>query len=269
MEYWKLLIEAQGGKEKAGYGNKLIKEWSSKLTAIFGKGYSSTNLKYMRQHYLLFEMRHPLVDRLNWSIIRTVLPIRDEQKRNYYINLCIENSLSKRELIKEIKSNSYERLLEKPTNIEIITPKEILNIRSKTKNPIIIEIKNNVQINNESDLEIAILSQLRFFFSQIGDGFALIDNQYKINYNNKNYYIDILLFNYKLNLFVVVELKIKPLKKEDKDQVEFYMDLVNKLVKEPFHNKTAGVIITKEQDKLIANFVGDNNIIPLTYELRV
>lgn len=271
LGYWnigKLLIEAQGGKEKAGYGNKLIKDWSMRYTKKYGKGYNYTNLNRFRQLYLTFPII-ATVSQLSWSILVDLLPIKDKNKRNYFINLCIEKKLSVRELRKELKSNSYERLLEKPTNIEIITPKEILTIRSKTKNPIIIEIKNNTQINNESDLEIAILSQLSFFFSQIGDGFALIDNQYKINYNNKNYYIDILLFNYKLNLFVVVELKTRPLKKEDKAQVEFYMDLVNMFVKEPFHNKTAGVIITKEQDKLIANFVGDNNIIPLTYELKV
>lgn len=165
LGYWnigKLLIEAQGGKEKTNYSNKLIKEWSSKLTLIYGKGYSCTSLKYMRQFHLLFEKGPPVGDQLNWSLIKTVLPIKDKNKRNYYTNLCIENNLSKRELAEEIKNNSYERLLEKPSNIEIIPPKNSLTIKNKVKNPIIIEIPNNFKINNENDLEIAILSQLKF-----------------------------------------------------------------------------------------------------------
>ncbi len=131
------------------------------------------------------------------------------------------------------------------------------------KNPILIELEKNKTIRNEHDLEIALLDKLQNFFYQLGEGFALIDNQYKINYNNKNYHIDILLFNYKLNCFFAVELKLRELKKEDKAQIEFY-----KQAKEPFHNKTIGVIISKKQDKFLANFVRNDNIIPLTYEIK-
>ena len=102
----------------------------------------------------------------------------------------------------------------------------------------------------------------------MGEGFAFIDNQYKINYENKNYFIDILLFNYKLNCFIVVELKLRKLLKEDKAQVEFYMDLIDKNIKEPIHNKTIGIIITKQNDKLIANFVKSDKLIPITYKLK-
>ena len=117
-------------------------------------------------------------------------------------------------------------------------------------------------------MEIIILSKLKSIFKQLGEGFAFIDNQYKITYNKRNYYIDILLFNIKLNCYVVVELKTRKLQKEDKAQIEFYMNIINDEIKEIFHNKTIGIIISKEQDKFIANFVSDENIIPLTYNIK-
>lgn len=112
--YWnigRLIVEAQGGEKRAKYGNGLIKEWSTKLTKLYGSGYNNTNLKQFRQFYLYFQKGRPLADQLTWSNIREILPIKDENKRNYYINLCIERNFSKRELINEIKSESYEKVI--------------------------------------------------------------------------------------------------------------------------------------------------------------
>ena len=125
--YWeigKILVEAQGGSSRAKYGNELIKKWSLKLTELYGKGYDATNLKRFRQFYLIFEKGGALRHQLTWTHYRKLLPIKNENKRNYYINLCIKNNLSERELTKEIKSNSYERLIDKPDKIDIIVPEK-------------------------------------------------------------------------------------------------------------------------------------------------
>ena len=268
--YWhigKIIVEAQGGEKRAKYGNELIKKWSVKLTEKDGKGYDSSNLRNFRRFYLLFQNCDP-VGLTSWTNLRTLLPIKDENKRNYYLNLCISKKLSSRELQKEIKNNSYERLIAKPDKIEITNYPSKLTIKENMKNPILISIPSKTIIAKEQDLEIIILSQIKTFFNQLGGGYTLVGNQYKINdENNKNYYIDILLFNYKINCFIVVELKLRKLEKEDKGQIEFYMSLVDEKIKEPFHNKTIGLIITKEQDKLIVNFVQREDIIPLVYEL--
>ncbi len=202
---------------------------------------------------------------LNWTHIRRLLPIKDKNKKNYYINLCIKNNLSERELTREIKSNSYERLIDKPDKIDIITQPKY-SITTDMKNPIIIPISQ--EIKTEHDLELSILANLDFFFKQLGDGFLYAGHQYKINDGKNNYYIDILLFNYRLNCFIAVELKLRSLKKEDKAQIEYYMKLVDEQVKEAHHNKTIGIIISKESDKLIVNFIKSNDIISLYYELQ-
>lgn len=266
--YWnigKLIVDAQGGKEKAKYGNKLIRTWSEKLTKEYGKGYSYENLFKFRKFYLTFPIVDTLCPQLSWSVIRTLLPIVDTNKRNYYINLCIENNLSVRELKREIDNNSYERLEHKPDKIDIVVPTKVPSIANNFKNPILLKLKNN-EIKNESDLEKLIYSQLSYVFLQLGNGFTWVGNQYKISDGNKNYFIDMLLYNYVYNCFVVVEIKCRKLKKEDKGQVEFYMNLVDNFVKEASNNPTIGIIITKNQDKFIANFVRNEKLIPLTYE---
>ena len=267
--YWnvgRLIVEAQGGKEKAKYGNELIRNWSKKLSNNYGKGYSYENLFKFRKFYLTFPIVDTLCPQLTWSIIRTLLPIVDINKRNYYINLCIENKLSVRELKLEIKSNSYERLEHKPDKIDIVVPTNLPAITNNFKNPILLKLKDK-EIKSESDLEKLIYSQLNYVFLQLGKGFTWVGNQYKVSDGNKNYFIDMLLYNVKYNNYVVVEIKCRKLKKEDKEQVEFYMNLVDNYVKEPSNNPTIGIIITKDQDKFVANFVRSEKLVPLTYEL--
>lgn len=265
--YWnigKLIIDAQGGKDKAKYGDALLKKWSNELSLKYGKGYNYTNMKRFRQFFLSFPLCE--VANLSWSQIRILLPIKDENKRNYYINMCNKNNFSKRDLEKVIKTNSYERLLNKPDKIDILTPTLTPSITDNLKNPIVLELKKN-KIVKEKDLEELIYMQLHDFFSQLGEGFMWVGNQYKITVDNKDYYIDMLLYNIIYNSYIVVELKLRELRKEDRAQVEFYMNLVDMYKKEPNVSKTMGLIITKEQNKLIANFVKSENLIPLTYKL--
>jgi len=264
--YWnigRLLVEVQGGSSHARRGDKLIEKWSIEFTKDYGKGYDATNLRKLRQFYNAFPKCAPVGRVITWSHIREVLPIKDENKRNYYINLCIERNLSKRELIEEIKSNSYERLINKTKNVELIVPKKEYTILEDMKNPIIIKVDKNKTIKSEKDLELTILSKIEFILTQLGKGFCFIGSQYKIN----NYYIDILLFNIELYSYVVVELKTRKLKVEDKAQVEMYMRLVDENLKKATQNKTIGIIISKEQEDYVVNFVRSNDLIPLIYEI--
>ena len=272
MDVGRLILEAQGGLNHAKYGNELIKKWSKRLTELYGKGYDYTNLSRFRKFYLYFPILGP-AGQLSWTHYRYLLSIKDKNKINYYVNLCIKHNLSKRELTKEIKSNSYERLVNKPDKIDIIVPPKY-SITTDMKNPIIIEV--NKEIKSEKDLELSILANLSYFFKQLGEGFTFVDHQYKLVENNHNYFIDIfhnyfidiLLFNYKLNAFIVIELKLRELRKEDKAQMEFYMKLVDKQIKEAHHSKTIGIIITKESNEFIVNFVQSEDIIPLNYKLK-
>ena len=109
----KLLVEAQGGLNRAKYGDGLIRQWSKEFERNYGKNYSHTNLRYMRQFYLLFPIYHSVRDKLTWTHYRYLLPIKNESERNYYINQVVLNHLSVRELRDLIKSKACDYYLSK------------------------------------------------------------------------------------------------------------------------------------------------------------
>lgn len=263
----RLITEAQGGKERAKYGNELIKKWTIDFTKKYGKGYDYTNLSRFRNFYNDFPILGTVCQELTWSHIRYLLPIKEENKRNYYINKTIENNWSVRRLMAAIKANEYERLINKLDKIEIKSMDRNQSITSDFKDPIIVNIPKGTEIKSEKDLEVAILAQIQYLFSQLGKGFTLVGNQYPIPCEGKKQYIDILLFNYKFNSFVVVELKLREVKAQDKGQIESYMEVVDREIKEPFHNNTVGIIISKKNNKLIAELITGKNIYALTYQL--
>ena len=258
----KLLIEAQGGEARAKYGDNIVKEYSKKLTSELGKGYSERNLKNMRKFYL-FQKGQPLVAELSWSHYVILLPLKDNNKINYYIEQIKIYHLSKRELISRIKSKEYERL-DDITKNKLIN-KEDTNISDFVKNPIVINNKLNVTDIKENILKKLILEDMDNFLKELGDGFCYIGCEYKIKIGNN--YIDLLLFNYIYNCFVVTELKVTELKKEYIGQVQVYMNYIDKHVKKDYHNKTIGIIIVKKDNKYIIEYSSDARIISREYEL--
>ncbi len=120
----------------------------------------------------------------------------------------------------------------------------------------------------EKVLEEAIVTNISYIMKQLGEGYSFIDKQYKINIGSKKNYIDILLFNYKFNNFVVIELKAREFKKEDIGQIRVYMNYIDKEVKTITQNSTMGILITKEVDKLVARYIDNTNIALPIYEIE-
>ena len=262
----KLIVEAQGGEERAKYGNQLIKEYSKKLTEELGKGYGDRHLRDMRKFYLTFkdEIWHPLDAKLNWSHFRILLSIKDKNKRNYYINECINNNISKRELQTKIKNKEYERLEYKDkTNIEINENNN--KIEELIKNPIIIPNNLNYEIINEKRLKYLILDNLDYFLKELGNGFTYIGNEYKIKIGDVNNYIDILLYNIEFNCYVVLELKVREFRKQDISQVKTYMNYIDKNIKKVNQNKTIGIIICKKENRFVLEYCSDPKIFVTKY----
>jgi len=269
-EIGRLLIKAQDGEEKAKYGDGLIKKWSSELSREYGKGYNLTNLKNMRQLYLIIKKSRTPCDQLTltWSHWRYLLPLKNENERNYYINRCIQNNLSVRGLINEIKTKSFDRLsYADKKHIKLITDKETsLDIKDMIHDPILINIDSKEKMS-EKILKKYILKELEHFFLELGTGFTFVGSEYKLSYDNKNYYVDLLLFNTELNRYIVCELKLGEIKPGDVAQTKVYMMLTDKFLKRRFHNETIGIIITRKNGKLALEYVSDPNIFVTTYRL--
>ena len=256
----KLLSEA--GKH---YGEGIIKEYSKRLTNELGKGYSISNLKRMRQFYFVLEKGVAMPHQLSWSHILSILPIDDVDKINYYIKIAEEQNLSYRNLRLKIKNKEYERLDE--STKEKLKEKEELKLPDLVKNPI--QIKNTSGNNEISEkvLQKLILEDIPSFLDELGNGFTFVRNEYKIKMGDRYNYIDLLLFNYEFNCFVVVELKVSELKKEHIGQIEFYMNYIDKNLKNINQNKTIGIIICKKENRYVIEYCSDDRIISREYKL--
>ena len=258
----KLLSEA--GKH---YGEGIIKEYSRKLTIEIGSGYGISNLKRMRQFYLIVEKGVALPHQLSWSHILAILPINNINEINYYISISIEQNLSYRQLREKIKSKEYQRLDDK-TKLKLINKEETV-VSDFIKNPIIIRNKYNVDKEHitEKILQKLILEDIENFLLELGTGFSFIKSEYKIKIGSTYNYIDLLLFNYTYNCFVVIELKVTELKKEHIGQIKVYMNYIDKNLKKITQDKTIGIIICKKDNKFIMEYCSDKRISVRKYEL--
>ena len=255
----KLLAEA--GKH---YGEGITKEYSEKLTADLNKKYSYRSLNYMMKFYELQKMQSVTAN-LSWGHWIELLSIKNINEMKYYINQAEKLFLTTRELRQRIKNNEYERLDE--STKEKLKEKEELKVPDLVKNPI--QIKNTSGNNEISEkvLQKFILEDIESFLKELGNGFCFIGSEYKIKIGDRYNYIDLLLFNYQFNCFVVVELKVTELKKEHIGQIQVYMNYIDKNLKSINQNKTIGIIICKKENNYIIEYCSDDRILAREYEL--
>ena len=262
----KMIVEAQGGESRAKYGDSLIKKISNKLTNDLGKGFDFTTIKRMRQFYLIMKKGAPLAHQLSWSHYMELLPIKDINEISYYINISINQKLSRNKLREKIKNKEYQRVPIK-TRSKLIN-KEENKIDDFIKNPIIINTYgNNTKNISERILKEYILHDIDNFLKELGNGFCYIENEYKIKIGNSYNYIDILLFNYIYNAFIVVELKVNKFDKNNLGQIQVYMNYIDRHIKGISQDKTIGIIVCRKDNKYLIEYSSDDRIRVTTYEL--
>jgi len=261
----KLIVKAQGGEERAKYGDNLIKEYSIKLSNEIGRGYSTRSLKYMLKFYLFIQKGQTLSAQLTWSHYVELLKFDDINKINYYIDISSKQNLSIRELRYRLKNREYERL--DNSTKEKLMSKEENQISDFIKNPILIKNSYNYEKITERLLKQLILEDLDNFLKELGDGFLYAGNEYKIKIGDRYNYIDLLLFNYKYNSFVVVELKITEFKAEYIGQIKKYMNYIDKNIKSITQDKTIGIIICKKGNEFVMEYCSDDRIFNTIYNL--
>ena len=255
----KMLSEA--GKH---YGEGIIKEYSKRLTEELGKGYTFTALTRMRKLFIMLQKLATVSQQLSYGHYVELLPYDDINKVKYYIKISEIQNLSIRQLREKIKSNEYERLDEIARN-KLMENKET-NVADFIKNPIHIKSDLNKEKISERVLQKLILGDIENFMKELGDSFSFIGSEYKIKIGDRYNYIDLLLFNYEYNCFVVIELKITELKKEHIGQIEVYMNHIDNNLKKVNQEKTIGIIICKKDNKYIIEYCSDKRIFSTNYE---
>lgn len=263
ITYWnvgKIIFEDELKGKRAEYGKEVLKELSDKLTADFGKGFDITNLRKMRQFYILYPKQDSVSLELSWTHYRHLLKVEDERARVWYMNETAKENWSTRALERQINSFYYERLLasqnknnvieEAKEKTEILMPQDIL------KDPYVLEflqLKNRVEYT-EKELETALIDNLQEFLLELGSGFSFVARQKHFDLDGEHFYIDLVFYNYKLKCFVLIDLKKGKLTHQDVGQMDMYVRIFEDKVKASDDNPTIGLILCSEKNEAVAKY---------------
>ncbi|MCT3639312.1 hypothetical protein CMT69_16285 [Elizabethkingia anophelis] len=264
--YWligkRIVEEEQNGKERAEYGEALLKNLSVALTKEFGKGFSSSNLRNFRQFYLTYsdpEICYTLCSKLTWSHNRLIMRIDSNAARNYYLKEASEQNWSVRVLERHINTFYYERLLStqnKEETVQYSTGENNDLARDFIKDPYVFEFLNIPEpiSASENDIEAALIGNLQRFLLELGKGFSFIGRQFRISTETSHFYIDLVFYNYILKCFVLFDLKIAKLTHQDAGQMDMYIRMFDDLKKQPEDNPTIGIILCTEKDETVVKY---------------
>lgn len=266
QSYWhigKLIIEEeQKRRERAEYGKELISNLSGKLSVDFGKGFTETNLKYMRQFYLAFENSHALRDELSWTHYRLLLKVEHEAARTFYAAEAIAGNWSTRTLERQINSLYYNRLkLTNQENKQLVkqeaeNKKEEVEPKDIIKDPYVLEflgLKPNTAFY-ERELEQAISNKLQEFLLELGKGFCFVGRQHRISAEHEHFFVDLVFDNYILKCFLLIDLKTGKLTHQDIGQMDMYVRYFEDQVRQENDNPTIGLILCAEKNHALAKY---------------
>ncbi len=252
----------QGGAGRAEYGAGLLPRLAKALTAEFGSGFDITNLRKMRQFYQLFPIRDALRLELSWTHYRLLLRIENEKARDWYVNEAATQNWSTRALERQIGTLYYERLLASQDR-EAVVQEADSNIaalqqspREFVRDPVMLEFLGLPSPGKllEAKLEQALIDNLQSFLMELGKGFAFVARQQRISTESKDFYIDLVFYNYLLKCFVLFDLKTQELTHQDIGQMDMYVRMYDDLKRGEDDNPTVGIILCAQKDASVVRY---------------
>ena len=263
--YWQigyLIVEhEQQGQSRAEYGKALLKGLSESLTVEFGKGFDTSNLRYMRLVYLAFPIRDTVCHELSWSHYRTLSRIENEQARLWYMKETVEQNWSVRALSRQIGTLYYERLLSSKDKQTVLDEAEqktkslALTPRDYLRDPYIFDFLGLPSDSLlESELEQALINNLQKFLLGLGKGFAFVERQQRISTDDGSYYIDLVFYNFHLKCFLLIDLKMHKLTHQDVGQMDMYVRMYEEKKRRLDDNPTIGLILCTENNHTVAKY---------------
>lgn len=273
--YWQIgkrIFDEVG--DRAAYGRHLLAFLSERLTAEYGRGFTVRNLRNMRQFYCSFPIRHALRAELSWTHYRVLMTCDTQEERDWYMNTAAEEGWSTRELEHQVQTRSYWRLLStqkkavgfpdsksEESSVRRPSPEDIL------KDPYIFDFLPEPP-RKESDLEQALINSLSRFLMELGRGFTFYARQKRISFEDEDYYIDLVFYNYEMDCFVLIDLKAHAVTPQDVGQMDFYVRVFDDLYKPERGNPTIGLVIGTKKGAAVArytNLADKNNLYAAGY----
>jgi predicted nuclease of restriction endonuclease-like (RecB) superfamily len=300
FEIGRMIVEdEQQGKERAEYGKQVLKELSKRLTAEFGKGFSSDNLENMRRFFLAYSIsekssrnsscdtemqqkREPdlqgtsnIVNQiseklsrkfiLSWSHYLKLMRIENPDERNFYEIECAANNWSLKELQRQFDTALYERLAlsRNKKGIEQLAQQGHLieNPFDAIKDPYILEFLGLPENHyySETALEQEIFNKLEHFLLELGKGFTFVGRQVRFTFDEKHFRVDLVFYNRLLKCFILIDLKIGELSHQDLGQMQMYVNYYDRFVKLPDENKTVGIVLCRDRNETLVEITLPEN----------
>lgn len=293
IAYWEIGNTILIQQKKEGWGTKVISRLIADLKTEFPdmKGLSPRNFKYMRafaeaypkfsaiygaklqiserQDFIIVQQ---LAAQLPWTHHQVLLDkTKTEAERVFYIRKAVENGWSRNILAHQISNQLHLRQGNAITNFELTMPKIQSDLANETlKNPYLFDFLGTSANKRESELEKALIQHIKHFMLELGRGFAYVGNQYNIRVEEDEFFLDLLFFNYRLDCFIVLELKVGEFKPEHAGKLNFYINVVDAQIRLPNHKPTIGILLCKSSNQTTVKYALQNIHSPIgvsTYEL--
>lgn len=274
FEIGRMIVEdEQNGQSRANYGSQILVELSKSLTSDFGKGFSVTNLKQMRQFYLVYSQKltlqigQTLSDefKLSWSHYLKLMRIDDELERKFYELESLKNNWSLRELERQYDSALFTRLSfskDKGDVYQLAISGQVLEKpQDAIKDPYILKFLG-IEVQSyysENELEQRLIDKLEHFLLELGTGFTFVARQKRISFDEKHFRIDLVFYNRILKCFVLIDLKVGELKHQDIGQMQMYVNYYDRKIKLDDENKTIGIILCQNKSDAVVEFTLPEN----------
>ncbi|MFN3999078.1 YhcG family protein [Algoriphagus sp.] len=280
LMYWQIgkviFEEEQEGKERAGYGDFLIKSLSKMLQPQFGSGFSVRQLERYRQFYRKFPITSALRTQFSWTHYKLLISAESPEKREFYIAEATKNNWTGRQLERQINSQLFERLLMSNDVQKVLAVAREEKVPSEAreiiKDPMVLEFLGlrRETAYYEKDLETAIITHLQDFLLEIGNGFSFVARQKRIHIEGDEFSIDLVFYNRLLQCFVLVEIKTSKLTHQDIGQLQMYVNYYDRFEKQEIENPTIGILLCADKnDAVVRITLPENNksIVASKYQL--
>lgn len=259
--YWQIgkaiFEEQQLGKERAKYGEFLIKSLSKELEPQLGKGFSSRQLERYRQFYRVFPIASALRTQFNWTHYKTLISVDNKDKREFYIAETENNNWTARQLERQINSQLFERLLISNDVGSVLAiarnEKAPTDAKEIIKDPMFLEFLGLKRESSyyEKDIESAIITHLQEFILELGNGFSFVARQKRIHLEGDEFFIDLVFYNRLLQCFVIIEIKTSKLTHQDIGQLQMYVNYYDRFEKQDYENSTIGILLCADKNDAV------------------
>ena len=266
--YWNIGQHVHTKIESAEWGDSVVEELARYIqeTEPNLKGFSDKNLWRMKQFYESYKNEpklSPLVREITWTNNLIILSrTKTTEEKAFYLNLCKQESYSKRELERQISAGLFERTMLGNAKLSPVLRELHPNALNSFKDSYIFDFLNLPTTHSESELQQGLVQQLKKFVLELGKDFLFVADEYQLQVGNSDFYIDLLFYHRGLQCLVAFELKADKFKPEYLGQLNFYLEALDRDVKKEHENPSIGILLCKDKDSEVVEYALSRSLSP-------